>query len=94
MNKKVFQIRPKNEPPTPFVVEKNQNYRIRTLGYVDLNNPSAEAIVNPLDEDKVTIKKISELLDGASVYTAEHNCDCGANIEVSDTDTDLLHIKK
>lgn len=82
MNKKQFQILSRGETPTPFVVERNQSFVVRTFGYVDPKNPSGDAIVNPDDENKIVIKKVGELLDGTQVYTAENNAECGAMIEI------------
>ena len=84
MSKKVFQLRSKDAPETPFVVKNGQSYRVITLGYIDVSNPSGDSIQDPLDLERVVIKKKGELIDGTVVYLAKNNCECGVNIEVFD----------
>ncbi len=73
-----------NNRPTPFVVRKGEIYKIVTLGYIDKDNPSGDAIINPSDLDKVTITQLGKLPDGSLVLSAQHKCRCGVNIEIFD----------
>ena len=82
MRKDVFQIHQGKD--SPFVVGKNQTYKIVPLGYVDKSNPSGDTIFDPADIDRVKITKKGDLSDGSQVFIAHSECDCGVNIEVLD----------
>jgi len=84
MNNKIFTIGQKGEPARPFIVGPNQDYLVKTLGYVNKNDIHGESVIDPQDVDKVTIKQIGKLLDGSLVFVAKNDCDCGVHIEVFD----------
>lgn len=82
MSKEVFQIHSGKD--RPFIVGKNQAYKIVPMGYVDVNNPLGDTIFDPLDVSRVSIIKKGELTDGSIVFIANSVCKCGVNIEVFD----------
>ncbi len=82
MNKTVFPIHSRQDSPTPFVVRRDEDFRIVHLGYINKEDPSGDAIFDPLDLTRVEITKKGELPDGTKVFLAKNNCDCGVHIEV------------